>query len=65
MPDDKGYTVSCVISGFHCEVEETCALVSYYAVSSGNFLPNFEERHSMREEILTGAVARHRRKCSL
>jgi len=57
--------VSCVISGFRCEVEEPCALLSYYAVSSGNFLLNFEERHYMREEILTGAVARHRRKCSL
>jgi len=54
-----------VISGFRCEVEETCALLSFYAVSSGNFLPSFEERHSMREEILTGVVARQRRKCSL
>jgi len=54
-----------VISGFCYKVEETCALLSYYAVSSGNFLPNFEERRYMREEILTGAVARHRRKCSI
>jgi len=105
------------------EVDESCALLGYYAVSSDNFLPtywdnlrgcrlherrihkrkptvpkgvytgkrgcgdmfsvawckprglmqvvgreavcvnqsNFEERRSVREEILTGAIARHRR----
>ena len=27
-----------MISGFHHEVDETCALLCYYAASSGNFL---------------------------
>jgi hypothetical protein len=30
-----------VISGFRREVAENCALLGYYAVSSGNFLPTF------------------------
>jgi len=29
-----------VISGFLCEVDENCALLSYYAASIGNFLAN-------------------------
>jgi len=28
-----------VILGSHCEVDEKCALLDYYAASSGNFLP--------------------------
>jgi len=28
-----------MISGFHHEVDEKCALLGYYAASSGNFLP--------------------------
>jgi hypothetical protein len=31
----------CVILGFHHEVEESCAFLGYYAVSSGNSLPTF------------------------
>jgi len=31
----KLYSVKCVISGFHCEVAENCALVGHYAVSNG------------------------------
>jgi hypothetical protein len=27
-----------VISGFHHEVDEKCALLGYYTMSSGNFL---------------------------
>jgi len=34
-------SVPSVISGFHREVDEICALVGYYAASSGNFLPTF------------------------
>jgi len=30
-----------VISGFRREVDETCALLDYYATSSGNSLPTF------------------------
>ena len=32
----------CMISGFRCEVDEICALLVYYAVYSGNSLPNFQ-----------------------
>jgi len=32
---------TCVISSFHCKVDENCALLEYYAVSSGNFLLTF------------------------
>ena len=28
-------------SGFHCEVDENCALLAHYTVSSGNYLPAF------------------------
>ena len=30
-----------VISGFLCEVDENCAFLGYYEVSSNNFLPTF------------------------
>jgi len=30
-----------MISGFRHEVDENCALLGYYAASSGNFLPKF------------------------
>jgi len=33
--------IHCVISGFRREVDEYCALLRYYARSSGNFLPMF------------------------
>ena len=29
----------CVISGFRREVDESCALLGYYAARSGNFFP--------------------------
>jgi hypothetical protein len=32
-----------VISGFSREAEENCALLGYYAASSGNFLPTFRD----------------------
>ena len=32
-----------VISSFHCNVNENCALLGYYAASSGNFLPTFRD----------------------
>ena len=31
----------CVILGFHCEVDEICALLRHYADYSGNLLPTF------------------------
>ena len=30
-----------MISGFHCEGDENCALLRHYAVSSDNYLPAF------------------------
>ena len=32
-----------MISGFRREVNKNCALLSYYAASSGNFLPKFRD----------------------
>jgi len=32
-----------VISVFHCEIDEDCALPGYYAVNSGSFLPMFQD----------------------
>jgi hypothetical protein len=32
-----------MISSFHHEVHENCAVLGYYAVSSGNFLPTFRD----------------------
>ena len=37
----------CVISGFSREVEKNCALLVYYASSSGNFLPTFRDNLSV------------------
>jgi hypothetical protein len=31
-----------VISGFHCDVDENCALQGYYAASNANPLPTFQ-----------------------
>jgi hypothetical protein len=33
-----------VISGFRLEVDENCALLGYYAASSGNFFPTFQDK---------------------
>jgi len=32
-----------MISGFHHEVDENCALLGYYAASNGNLLPTFRD----------------------
>jgi len=37
-----------VISGFRREVEENCALLGFYAASSGNFLATFRDKLSVR-----------------
>jgi len=34
---------TCVISGFHREEAENCALLGYYVTSSGTFLPTFPD----------------------
>jgi len=36
-----------MISGFHCEVDENCALLGYYATSSGNSLLTFHDSLSV------------------
>ena len=35
-----------MISGYRCEVDENCALLDYYAESSGNFLLTFRDNLS-------------------
>ena len=35
--------IAMLISGFRWEVEVNCALLGYYAASSGNFLPTFRD----------------------
>ena len=35
----------CVITGFHREVGEICALLGYYKAHSGNYLPTFRGQH--------------------
>jgi hypothetical protein len=39
---------SCVVWGFRREVDKNCALLSYYAASSGNFLPPFRDNLSVQ-----------------
>jgi len=36
-----------VISGFHCEADENCALLDYHTASSGNYLPAFRDNLSV------------------
>jgi hypothetical protein len=37
----------CAISGFFCDVEETCALLGNYAAESGNYVPTFRDNLSV------------------
>jgi len=39
--------ILCVIPGFRHEVDENCALLCYYAASSGNCLPTFRDNISV------------------
>ena len=36
----------CVIPGFRREVDENCALLGYYAASSGDLLPKYRDKQS-------------------
>jgi len=38
---------SCVITGFRREVDKNCPLLVYYAASSGNSLPMFQDNLSV------------------
>jgi len=40
-------TKTYVISGLRCEVDEKCAVLGYYAASSGNTLPTFRNTLSV------------------
>jgi len=37
---------TCVISGFHHDLDENCSLLGYYVFSNGNFLPIFRDNLS-------------------
>ena len=39
----KNCATFCVVSGIRREVEENCAVLSYYTASSGDSLPTFQE----------------------
>jgi len=41
-----------VISGFHFEVAEKCALLGYYTVSSGKLRNNQEQRSSVPDYMI-------------
>jgi hypothetical protein len=41
------YTLSARVSGFRVETDEKCALLGYYAASSGDFLPTFRDNLSV------------------
>ena len=43
-----------VISDFHREVADNCALLGHYAASSGNFLPTFRNNLSVPSSGDTG-----------
>jgi hypothetical protein len=45
---EKGKEIS--ISGFRREVAENCALLGYYAASSGNFSYHYSLRNNPEEE---------------
>jgi len=42
-----------VISGFRLEVDETCALVGYYAASSHNSLRRFGQKYLRTQQFST------------
>jgi hypothetical protein len=44
-----------VISGVRHEVAENCAVLGYYASSSGNFLPTFRDNLLVQSSVLKNA----------
>jgi hypothetical protein len=46
VPEVK--SINCIhgwmIAGFRRETDDNCALLGYYATSSGNFLPTFRDK---------------------
>ena len=51
---------SCVISGFHRDVDETCAVLGSYAASSGNYLSMFRSTYQthLQESRVTTTTRR-------
>jgi len=45
-----------VNSGYRRETDENCALLSYYAANSGNFLPTFRDKLSVPSSRVKGLV---------
>ena len=50
-------TVTCVILIFRREVAENCALLFYYAASSGNFIPAFSVSRNVGLEDRTDRLS--------
>jgi len=51
MPSNSRYGINivlCVISGLGREANENCAVLGYYAASSGNSLPTFRDNLSIQ-----------------
>ena len=48
----------CKISGFRHEVDESCALLGYYTVCSGNSLPTFYDNLPVPNMGLIGSPAK-------
>ena len=44
----KNLYISCMISGFICDIDENCILLGYYTASSGNALPVFQDNLSVQ-----------------
>jgi hypothetical protein len=55
----KHVTGPCVISGFRREGAENCALLGYYAASSGSFLPTFRDKLSVPSSGLSETSVRN------
>jgi hypothetical protein len=45
--ESKTYSLTRVISGFRRDVDQICALLGYYAASSGNSVPTFRDNLSV------------------
>ena len=46
-----------LISGFRRDVDEICALLGYYATSSGNYLPTFRDNISVPSSSVMGPIS--------
>ena len=60
MFSTKNTYSSCMISGVRRKVDVNCTLSGYYAVSTGNFLPLFQDNQS----VASSRVKNQKRKSS-